>query len=196
MVSPPIPHAVLELQANLTAEGGPSSSSSEEQEDGFHGMDPLQGGSPPLSGSDLFGHSTTENDEEKAEDDEEEYEEAEEEEKETDACVEDTQDGQWCAQLKGQLTGLSPMSEAAVRKNFEKLATSVAALCNFSRGEPQPQNKMADHFQLHQSNMLHPGLSRYQHLAPSFHSNIPIVLLSARPRYHKSYNYVFVVWSP
>ena len=164
----------------------------------------------PLSGSDLFGPSTSEQDQVEAQsgsemgkDTKEEGEEqAEEEEKETDYCVEDSQDERRgtreldSQESEGYLSGLSPTSATVVKANFERMKSSVEALCNFSRGEPQPQNKMADHFQLYQSNMFHPGLSRYRHLAPRCHSNIPIVLLSAMPRYHKSNNYVFVAWPP
>jgi hypothetical protein len=143
------------------------------------------------SEADLLGSSTPESDEEmgkdtKEEEEEEGEEQAEEEEKETDPFVEDSQD----------FSGLSPTSTTMLKASFDNIAKTMRALCNFSRGEPQPQNKMADHFQLHQSNMFHPGLSRYRHLAPRFHSNIPIVLLSAVPRHHKSYDYVFVAWFP
>ena len=115
----------------------------------------------PLSGSDLFGPSTSEQDQVEAQsgsemgkDTKEEGEEqAEEEEKETDYCVEDSQDERRgtreldSQESEGYLSGLSPTSATVVKANFERMKSSVEALCNFSRGEPQPQNKMADHFQ-------------------------------------------------
>jgi len=83
--------------------------------------------------------------EEEQEEVEEEDEQAEEEEKETDFCVNDPDD-EPRAERGSWLDGLSPESAAKFQRRFDDIKAQYEALCNFSRGEPQPQNKMADHF--------------------------------------------------